>query len=627
MCALAIGRLAQAQPVAGQARPATRPATTRPTLAQPGGEQAIQVSGFVIEYNSKPRPAAAPSESDLANTSIRLGRVDDRYVAAGEDGSPVAAKLSELGQKGVTRFAPSALVSIEDQMRDELLRRRLAGVYVQIDSDQIERRRENRLAMRDLRKTDAPLKVLIWVSKVHGVRTVGAGGGPESVLQKRVVSESPLKQGDLLNRSELDDFVLRLNRQPARRVDVAVAASGTEGEVWLDYLVSEKKPWFVYAQASNTGTKETSPWRERFGFVDYQLSGHDDILSVDYTTASFDGSSQAVNASYEAPFPGMQRLRWRVYGTWNEFTASDVGAFNLTFRGTQAMGGGELIANIYQKKSFFLDAFAGVRFEEVEVTNPSLAAGEQTGLGDFWIPYVGLRIEQARETSVTNGELRLSYGYGDVSRSNLDRLGRLGASNEWWLLSGEFSHSLFLEPLMFPEKFRQGKGTMAHEVFVSARGRYAFERRLIPQEEQPLGGFFTVRGYRESILASDTAFIATMEYRYHVAKGLRPLTASESPYWDTPMGKFNYRPMRPYARPDWDLILRAFFDVGQAVYSKRSSIETNSPLAGAGLGVELQIWNNVVIRMDWGVALQDLDATEQVRRGDSRVHFLAMFLY
>ena len=51
---------------------------------------------------------------------------------------------------------------------------------------------------------------------------------------------------------------------------IAVSQSQVPGGVVLDYLVSEAKPWTVYAQASNTGTKETESWRERFGFIHNQ---------------------------------------------------------------------------------------------------------------------------------------------------------------------------------------------------------------------------------------------------------------------------------------------------------------------------------------------------------------------
>jgi hypothetical protein len=70
--------------------------------------------------------------------------------------------------------------------------------------------------------------------------------------------------------------------------------------VTLDYLVAENKPWTAYAELSNTGTKQTNEWRERFGFVHNQLTRSDDILRLDYATAGFD-RSHAVNVDYSFP--------------------------------------------------------------------------------------------------------------------------------------------------------------------------------------------------------------------------------------------------------------------------------------------------------------------------------------
>ena len=263
----------------------------------------------------------------------------------------------------------------------------------------------------------------------------------------------------------------------------------------------------------------------------------------------------------------------------------------------------------------------------MEVVN-RLSGGDIAGEGDFVLPYAAVRFEQVRDVSETRGELKVTYGSGDANRAELDKLGRLGAANDWWMISGDLSYSVFLEPLLFPDSFRLGEagnhGTMANEVFIAVRGQWAIDRRLIPQEEQTMGGFFTVRGYPESVLASDSAFLATAEYRYHVGRGLRPVSERDN---IRPWRLGNMRPLRPYSRPDWDLILRGFVDVGEAVYTDPISSESNSTLVGAGLGMELQVKENFVLRLDWGMALNDLDQPERVRAGDSRLHVMAMFLY
>jgi hypothetical protein len=116
----------------------------------------------------------------------------------------------------------------------------------------------------------------------------------------------------------------------------------------------------VYAQGSNTGTKQTSRWRERFGFVDNQLTGNDDILQMDYSTAGFE-TSHAFTGSYEGEVLDLERLRWRVSGSYSQYLASDIGFADSSFTGNTATVGGELIWNFYQRGDLFVDAVVGLR--------------------------------------------------------------------------------------------------------------------------------------------------------------------------------------------------------------------------------------------------------------------------
>ena len=83
-------------------------------------------------------------------------------------------------------------------------------------------------------------------------------------------------------------------------------------------------------------------------------------------------------------------------------------------------------------------------------------------------------------------------------------------------------HAMFLEPLVNPEGWDDPTtaedSTLAHEIVGAFRGQYAFDSRLIPQAEQAIGGLYTIRGYPESIVAGDSAIVASLEYRYHLPR-------------------------------------------------------------------------------------------------------------
>ena len=231
---------------------------------------------------------------------------------------------------------------------------------------------------------DRELHLAVATAVISQVRTVAAGerfAGEANTINlpahRDIIAKSPLKAAasqpageadSLLRKNALDDYVSFLNRHPGRRVDTAISSTGPDGQVGLDYLLTEDKPWAAYFQILNTGTRYTSKWRQRIGFLHTQLTGHDDILSIDYLTGGFETDHQLAG-SYEAPFFKWDRLRWKLYGNWGTFTASDVGITGMSFTGTDWWLGGEMIANVYQHKDLFLDVLGGARYRRVSVSN------------------------------------------------------------------------------------------------------------------------------------------------------------------------------------------------------------------------------------------------------------------
>lgn len=441
----------------------------------------------------------------------------------------------------------------------------------------------------------------------------------------RIVSNSPAARGDFINQHSLDDFVFRLNRNPSRRVDLAL--SHVQGEsVDLDYLVTTSRPWSIYAQLSNTGTPQTTELRERFGFANYNLSGVDDTLFIDYVTGNFD-EVHAVFASYERPFSCHDRLRWRAFASYSQYDASQVGLGALDFQGKTAGGGAELIWNFFQKRSFFAEATAGARFEHVEVSNN---AGTDTD-NQFLLPYVGLRCDMRSDVADIAADLAAEFSLPDAAGTetdSIDQLGRFDSDDSWEILRGGVSASIFLENLIAPDQIAQGRGTLANELAISMRGFGSLGDRLPPNYAETAGGFYSVRGYPEAFAVGDIVVTGSAEYRFHVPRALDAYTDTG----ETP-GKFfgqdfNWRPPRPLTRPDWDLVIKAFFDAGTVRTQHRLAFENNTTLYSAGIGAELVMGRGFTARVDWGIVLRDDDTGQgNANEGDSRVHFVITLLF
>jgi hemolysin activation/secretion protein len=636
---------APGQPTPAQPTPAPVPAVEITPGAQSATATAedgarYPVSRFVLEYRTE--HAQHPPIDDLLSAKVKLGVVPDGFVAFREGLPSVSIRIGEVVEGSGGTFYRSALNSVARAIVEDFNRRGYIGIFVQLNPEDIEETTGEDL--RGGKRTD--LRMIIWTGIVKNVRTIAGGErlasaieagrvdrvNPADPVHNRIRTQSVLQEGDLLQKSALDDFVFRLNRQPGRRVDVAISPGEAPEEVVLDYLVSESKPWSIYGQVSNTGTKSTNDWRERIGFVHNQLTGHDDVLRLDFVTSAFEDSN-AFTANYEFPLAS-DRLRARVYGSYSEFKASDVGFAQESFSGTTWAAGAEVAGIIWQHRETFLDAVGGIRWENVEVKNTAL---NQKGQDNFVLPYIGVRLDRTTETSTTYGALTMEFQVPELAGTNKDEiqnLGRVGVDDQWETLKYSLEHSLYLEPLLNPRGFRgeshSGSQTLAHEVYGAVRGQYAFGNRLIPNEQEVAGGMFSVRGYPESIVAGDNAVIANLEYRFHWP---RTFPVSEPGHiGQRELGMFGqdfrWAPQQSFGRADWDWIFKGFLDVARTTISNPRPGENDHTLVGAGIGTELQWKRNVDLRLDLGFALEDVNnEAETVKAGDARLHFSLTLLY
>ncbi len=595
------------------------------------------VATFIIEFASE-HPQNPPVE-DLLATEVVLGRTDEGYVAPSEGVEKVVVRIGDVPLEPARKWTSRALFAVAKALRDEMNSYGIVGVWVSPSPEEFAPAADPQDAEwgKDLRREgQTSLKLTVGVGIVTELRTLSFGERvPEaqrinSPLHARILENSPVKvytqddavRRDVLRKDLLDQYVFRLNRFPGRRVDLAVSAATERGGVALDYLINEAKPWTVYAQISNTGTEETNEWRERFGYVNNQLTNNDDILTIDYITAGFDANALIV--SYDFPVV-WDWLRFKPFANINDYTASDVGQAGEDFTGNGWAAGGDFTANVFQLDDLFVDLYGGGRWQHVEVNNEAV---EVRGEDDFFIIDGGARLERSTDIASTTAALGFEANLAGVAQTDssqdLAKLGRQDPDRSWVVGIFEASHAFYLEPFFMGDSWQLGKPgadtTLAHEIVLSARGQFT-DSRLVPNFEQVVGGLYTVRGYPESIVAGDTVIIGSAEYRFHLpqALGLEPNPGQL--YGET----FRWKPQTPYGRADWDLILKGFVDVARALNSDRLSYEHDETLIGAGVGLELLVKRNFSLRAEFGVTLDAIE--DEVDVGDSEFHFSATILY
>ncbi|WP_428390047.1 hypothetical protein [Mucisphaera sp.] len=629
---------------------AEEPATRRADLSGP----LYTVLQFTVSY-ARPNPGLPELEA-LETRRFPLGFVEGRWVAPSlardYGGSIEMVSLAELNEgdglavgdfESTRAFHFTAVDAILDAVRGVVNDAGFIGIRTIPDPGDITIQGE------DLRSSaDEPVNILVLTAEVTASRTIASGERIDeeerinNPAHARIAADSPLQAtpegaevanpASLLQKENLDRYLFQLNRHPGRRVDVAVSALEEPGEVQLDYLVNENKPWVLYYQLTNTGTETTEEWRHRVGYVHNQLTGNDDILNVDYIFSSLDieAESQALLASYEAPL-FTPRLRGRIHGFWTRFDASEIGAATEDFTGETFGVDARLEYNFYQRDNLFLDFMAGVEYRDVEVTN-EVVVPTQTGDADFLIPYIGVAAEMVTDTTVLVGDFRVMYNPNitDVEVSELTDLGRIDPSETWVILRLDSQYSFYLEPLLFNDAWLDPStpesSTLAHEMVLKARGQYGGGNRIVPQYEAVLGGLYSVRGYPESLVAGDNSLFLSAEYRYHLPRALPIDRTPDHTLFGEP---FRVQPQEVYAQPDWDLILKAFVDGGIVMQQDSTTGEIDDELLGAGIGIGFLFKQNLSIDVDWGFALTEAQEgrPQEVEVGDSEVHVSLTILY
>jgi hypothetical protein len=614
-----------------------------------------------------------PPLAGVVPVEVELVETADGWAAPSPDTSGSTLRIG--GPDSETRLlTASGLVRVLGVIVDRLHAKGLYGIDVRPAGSDIDLEQE-----RDLRPVDRDaLALVVSVARIHQVRTIAVGERVETdwridnEIHQRISERSPLKPSgvdsgdatDLLDRRALEDYLHRLNRHSGRRVEAALSPAEEPGGVVLDYRVIESKPWYAFAQVTDTGTRRTNPWQTRLGVTHRQLSGRDDILAIEYLNAGLEDVN-GVSARYQAPFFGSERpawmnrrrgdaawldwiprekipwwgidrMRWELDFGWSKSragrSATRVGLANDPVVSSQFQYGGRMIYEVFQYRDLFVDFWGGLRLRDVEVTNRT-----SQGVGDalLVLPSVGIHAERIRRVSTFGLDLISQSQVKDSDESNRDALGRDGTKSLYSILNFNLGYTTFLEPLLNRKAWRdpatERSSTLAHELAFGLRGQYAFDYRLIPQSSGAIGGLYSVRGYSQSVAVGDSIVIGSLEYRFHLP---RALPVARQPLRLPGIGDFRVAPQQVYGRADWDLTFRAFVDVGRAIRNDRNSndvgvTEFNQTLIGAGIGAELQVRSNFRARVDWATALKSTngDLRDSADTGDSEIHVLFSILY
>jgi hemolysin activation/secretion protein len=619
---------------------ALRAQDTAPVAEQ---EPGIVIGRFDFSYGLS-HPELPPLD-ELKNLSVRVKRDGDVFRAPA-DGAAENLRLGEI--PGGARFDSGALRGIAQDVVRWYNERDIYGVWVAFTDLEAPA-----TGLIDNRAADnQSAQLVVWASQISEVRTLARGKRVKPAASinnrkhRRIAERSPLRPGSaagepggLFRQSVLNRYLYGMSLHPGRRLEASIASAGEPGKVVLDFLVNESKSWQVFSQANNYGTESTGEIRLRLGFQHNQLTNRDDIFNID-AIGTPDAKTYGTFLSYRLPVLRPARLLARVYGSYGDFLANGASVNDVRYTGQNWLGGLELSNNLSLWRGWQLNSALGAQYTHYGINslfgNFPLTSGES----DFLVPY--LSATASRDAGWWNATFGLRFDHTLSGFANEDpitgitKLGRLNADIDWTSARWNLGGALYLDSL-----FQRGAKfqTLAHEASLKFKGRVLLRgERLIPHEQEPMGGALSIRGYPESVISADEFVSGTFEYAWHIPRSLKP--GEPGKFWRWP---FKWRATQPGQLPDWDLAVRIFYDYGYRSVTPIppdptqpdapvSLADTNVSLSGFGGGLSLLVKQNFSLRADYGVALGELrDPTraenQQVvlAKGNSEVYVTASF--
>jgi hemolysin activation/secretion protein len=530
-----------------------------PTLrsGEPPAPLKRQFKAPVPEPNPLLPPLPAPPESDVRK---EFGQVRVFVNAIRVTGNTV---FSDAEIEAVTKPYENRNVTTED-----LERLRLALTVLYINKGYI----TSGAVIPDQDVKDGVIEVQIIEGVLSRIDIEGTSWFRQGYLRDRVAlgARPPLRLELIQERLQL------LQRDPRiERINADLRPGDRRGESVLSMKVKETRPWRVWLDFNNYQTPTVGAERGLITLAHLNATGHGDPFSITY------GGSRGVHPifdiSYTLPL-NRYDTTFSVSYRRNEFLVVEDEFRDLDLNSEAEIIGFTLRHPIYRRLS---DELA-LAITGEHLYNKTTSAFDLPGQPFIFIPgssdtgvntVSALRFIQEYQhrtpSSVFAVRSRISVGL-DVLGATINSRDVLSPEGDP-LPSGQFVS--WLGQLQAVKRLDRWGGWQ----ILGRLDLQLSNNRLFPLEQMPLGGRFSVRGYRENTLVRDNGFIASLESRI---------------------------PLLKFASGEDMVQFAQFVDVGRGWVS-RDVTPAPETLASVGLGIRCHLLPRERARFElyWGVPL------------------------
>ena len=364
------------------------------------------------------------------------------------------------------------------------------------------------------------------------------------------------------------------------RINAELRPGEQRGESVLGVKVKETSPWKLWLDFNNYQTPTVGAERGLVTLAHQNVTGHGDIFS--FTSGGSRGVHPIIDTSYTLPLNRYDTTFTASYRR-NEFVVISDAFRTLNLNSESEVIGFTLRHPLYRTLSDELAvALTGehlynkVTSDFDQLGQPSLFIPGSSNTGVSTVSALRFIQEYVHRTpsSVIALRSRVSVGF-DVLGATINSRDAVNTFNGEPLPSGEFVS--WLGQAQAVKRVDSLWGTQI-------LGRVDLQlsnNRLLPLEQIPVGGRFSVRGYRENTLIRDNAVLASLESRI---------------------------PLLKFASGEDMVQFAQFVDVGRAWVSRGRTHDLQT-LASVGLGLRWNILPRERARFElyWGVPLQHVN--------------------
>lgn len=396
--------------------------------------------------------------------------------------------------------------------------------------------------------------------------------GNKYFKDQRLIDYIRLETGGPINSDVLVTDLSWINRNPFRQVDVIYEPGELAGTTDIRLVADDRRSYRFYAGVDNTGFDETENTRIFVGSNWGNAFGLDHLLSIQFTTAPKVDRFWALTGHYTIPLPW--RHIWTFYGGYSHVHGDmQIDHPGLDNSGYSAQASTRYNWILTPRPGYLHDAIFGFDYKR---TDNNLEFGGESvyrhsvNLTQLVLGYNGGYIGDGFSASVT-AELFYSPGpwLGEQSDSDYKDV-RFQAKSSY--LYGRLT---FAPMIRLPKDF---SFTMTYRGQVSSQN-------LLPSEQAGLGGYDSVRGYKEREVNVDNAFLVSSELR------------------TMPLSFIGKKAFKDYLQ----FLIFLDYAIGRDVRTEQNNPKTYY-LLGAGPGIRYQIASYLTFRSDLGFQLKKLDS-------------------